>query len=178
MVGCIYIQEKTMDNEMKRGDIYYADLSGTTGCEQGGIRPVVIIQNDTVNAFSPTTIVAPLTSEQIINTVEELRNKGFIIEMDDFGSGYSSLNMLSQMSLDILKLDMKFIRYEMSKPMELSLLNDVINMAHRLHLKVVAEGVETAEQKDRLKSMNCDYAQGYFYAKPTPSQDFEKLLQH
>ena len=116
--------------------------------------------------------------EQIINTVEELRNKGFIIEMDDFGSGYSSLNMLSQMSLDILKLDMKFIRYEMSKPMELSLLNDVINMAHRLHLKVVAEGVETAEQKDRLKSMNCDYAQGYFYAKPTLSQDFEKLLQH
>ena len=53
-----------MDNEMKRGDIYYADLSGTIGCEQGGIRPVVIIQNDTGNTFSPTTIVAPLTSKQ------------------------------------------------------------------------------------------------------------------
>ena len=115
--------------------------------------------------------------DQIISTVEELRNKGFVIEMDDFGSGYSSLNMLSQMSLDILKLDMKFIRYEMSKPVEQSLLHDIINMAHRLLLEVVAEGVETEEQKERLKSMNCDYAQGYFYAKPAPAEEYEKLLQ-
>lgn len=114
--------------------------------------------------------------EQIISTVEELREKGFVIEMDDFGSGYSSLNMLSQMSLDILKLDMKFICNEMSKPFEQSLLHDIINMAHRLHLNVVAEGVETEEQKERLKSMNCDYAQGYFYAKPSPAAEYEKLL--
>lgn len=115
--------------------------------------------------------------EKIISTVEELRSKGFVIEMDDFGSGYSSLNMLSQMSLDILKLDMKFICYEMSKPVEQSLLNDIINMAHRLHLKVVAEGVETIEQKERLKSMKCDYAQGYYYAKPTAAAEYEKFLQ-
>ncbi|MCI7767105.1 MAG: EAL domain-containing protein [Oscillospiraceae bacterium] len=115
--------------------------------------------------------------EQIISTVEELRNKGFVIEMDDFGSGYSSLNMLGEMSLDILKLDMKFIRNQMAKPAERGLLKAIIEMAHTLDLKVVAEGVETAEQKERLKSMNCDYAQGYFYAKPTPSADYEKLLQ-
>lgn len=116
--------------------------------------------------------------EQIISTVEELRKNGFIIEMDDFGSGYSSLNMLSQMSLDILKLDMKFIRYEMSKPFEQSLLHDIINMAHRLHLEVVAEGVEADEQKERLKMMNCDYAQGYFYSKPVPAADFENFLNN
>lgn len=115
--------------------------------------------------------------EQIISTVEELRNNGFIIEMDDFGSGYSSLNMLSQMSLDILKLDMKFIRYELSKPFEQSLLHDIINMAHRLSLKVVAEGVEIEEQKKRLKLMNCDYAQGYYYSKPVAASDFEEYLK-
>ena len=68
------------------------------------------------------------------------------MEMDDFGSGYSSLNMLSQMSLDILKLDMKFIQSEMVKSLDQSILNDVISMAHRMHLSVVAEGVETRDQ--------------------------------
>lgn len=115
--------------------------------------------------------------DQIINTVAELRKQGFIIEMDDFGSGYSSLNMLDQMSLDILKLDMQFIRNEMAKPVEQSLLHDVINMAHRMHLNVVAEGVETRNQKKRLQAMGCDFAQGYFFAKPMPADEFEELLQ-
>lgn len=97
--------------------------------------------------------------------------------MDDFGSGYSSLNMLGEMSLDILKLDMKFIRNQMAKPAERGLLKAIIEMAHTLDLKVVAEGVETEEQKDRLKFMNCDIAQGYFYAKPIPSAEYEKLLK-
>lgn len=115
--------------------------------------------------------------DQIISTVEELRKRGFIIEMDDCGSGYSSLNMLSQMTLDILKLDMKFIQNEMEKPMDQSLLNDVISMAHRMHLNVVAEGVETRDQKKRLQAMGCDFAQGYFFARPMPEADFEELLK-
>lgn len=114
---------------------------------------------------------------QIISTVEELRKLGFIIEMDDFGSGYSSLNMLSQMTLDILKLDMKFIQNEMAKPVEQSILNDIISMAHRLHLNVVAEGVETRDQTNRLRAVGCDYVQGYYFAKPMPAADFERLLQ-
>ena len=81
------------------------------------------------------------------------------------------------MYLDILKLDMKFIRNQMAKPAERSLLQGIIDMAHALNLKVVAEGVETVEQKERLRSLNCDIAQGYFYAKPTPAADYEKLLQ-
>lgn len=115
--------------------------------------------------------------DQIIRTVEELRKQGFIIEMDDFGSGYSSLNLLSQLSLDILKLDMDFIRSELAKPVEQSILNDVINMAHRMHLNVVAEGVETSDQEKRLKVLGCDYAQGYFFAKPMPVAEFENLLK-
>ncbi|MGN0466935.1 MAG: EAL domain-containing protein [Lachnospiraceae bacterium] len=115
--------------------------------------------------------------EQIITTIDELRKLGFIIEMDDFGSGYSSLNMLSQMTLDILKLDMKFIQNEMAKPVEQSILHDIISMAHRLHLSVVAEGVETRDQMKRLQAVRCDYAQGYFFARPMPVKEFEELLK-
>ena len=109
--------------------------------------------------------------------MEELRKQGFIIEMDDFGSGYSSLNMLRQMILDILKLDMKFIQSELSKPVEQSILNDVITMAHRMYLSVVAEGVEAREQVERLRAVGCDYVQGYFFAKPMPAAEFEELLK-
>ena len=116
---------------------------------------------------------------QIISTVGELRRLGFIVEMDDFGSGYSSLNMLSHINLDILKLDMKFLQNEIAKPEQRSILNDVINMAHRIHLSVVAEGVETREQLERLQSVGCDYAQGDFFAKPMPVAEFEELwIEH
>ena len=113
----------------------------------------------------------------IINTVSKLRDLGFIIEMDDFGSGYSSLNMLSQMKMDILKLDMKFIQSEMTKPVEESILNYVIGMSHGLGLRVVAEGVETREQMNRLREVGCDYVQGYYFAKPMPVSEYENLLQ-
>ena len=115
--------------------------------------------------------------EQIISTVEDLRRRGFVIEMDDFGSGYSSLNMLGQISIDILKLDMGFIRTEFEKPLEQSILNDVVNMAHRLHLNVIAEGVETGSQRNQLRELGCDYAQGFYYAKPMPDKDYEEMLQ-
>ena len=157
---------------VSRADIFQSDLIETF-CgliEKYEIEPSLLHLEITESAYTDNP-------EQIINTVEELRNKGFIIEMDDFGSGYSSLNMLGEMSLDILKLDMKFIRNQMAKPAERSLLKAIIGMAHTLDLKVVAEGVETEEQKDRLKAIKCDYAQGYFYATPTPAADYEKLLQ-
>ena len=112
---------------------------------------------------------------QIINAVGQLRAMGFPIEMDDFGSGYSSLNMLSQMKLDILKLDMAFVRNEIAKPADQSILGDIVAMAHRMRLGVVAEGVETREQVSRLLAVSCDYVQGYYFAKPMPAADFEAL---
>lgn len=157
---------------VSRADIYQSHLVETF-CgliEKYDIEPKYLHLEITESAYTENP-------EQIISTVEELRKTGFVIEMDDFGSGYSSLNMLGEMSLDILKLDMKFIRNQMSKPAERSLLKAIVEMAHTLDLKVVAEGVETEEQRDRLKAIKCDYAQGYFYAKPSPSAEYEKLLQ-
>ena len=115
---------------------------------------------------------------QIINTVEELRTLGFIIEMDDFGSGYLFLNMLSQMKLDILKLDMRFVQNETAKATDQSILSDIISMAHRMKLSVVAEGVENLEQMNRLREMGCDYVQGYYIARPIPAAEFEQLLKN
>lgn len=156
---------------VSRADIYQAHLVDMfcSLIQKYEIDPAYLHLEITESAYTENP-------DQIISTAEELRSCGFVIEMDDFGSGYSSLNMLSQMPLDILKLDMKFIRNEMAKPVEQSLISDIVNMAHRMHLNVVAEGVETQEQKKRLQTMGCDYAQGYFFAKPMPAAEYEKLL--
>ncbi|MGI6114773.1 two-component system response regulator [Luoshenia tenuis] len=114
---------------------------------------------------------------QIISTVGQLREMGFIIEMDDFGSGYSSLNMLNQMPLDILKLDMKFIRSETAKPLDREILHFIMDLARWMDLRVVAEGVETRDQLVRLEEIGCDYVQGYYFAKPMPCTEFETLLK-
>ena len=153
---------------VSRVDVYHAKLVKTF-CDlidKYKIDPKYLHLEITESAYTENP-------DQIIKTVDELRELGFVIEMDDFGSGYSSLNMFSQMSIDILKIDMAFIRSELSKPEERSILSDIINMAHRMELKVVAEGVETDEQKNRLQTMVCDYAQGYLYAKPMPADEFE-----
>ena len=115
--------------------------------------------------------------KQIIDTVSRLRDMGFVIEMDDFGSGYSSLNMLNEMPIDILKLDMKFIRSETAKPNSQGILRFIIDLARWMHLDVVAEGVETGEQLERLRQIGCDYVQGYYFAKPMPCEEFKALLK-
>ena len=157
---------------VSRSDVYQSRLIDTLQglIQKYGVDPAYLHLEITESAYAENP-------GQIISTVEELRKLGFIIEMDDFGSGYSSLNMLSQMTLDILKLDMKFIQNEMEKPEEQSILNDIISMAHRLHLSVVAEGVETRDQVRRLRAVGCDYVQGYYFAKPMPAAEFENLLQ-
>ena len=157
---------------VSRADVYQSHIVDTFSdlIRKYDIDPAYLHLEITESAYTENT-------SQIISTVEELHKRGFIIEMDDFGSGYSSLNMLSQMTLDILKLDMKFIQNELAKPVEQSLLNDIISMAHRLHLSVVAEGVETKEQEERLQKVGCDYAQGYYFAKPMPVKEFEELLK-
>ena len=157
---------------MSRADVYQADLIDMLQkfTYKYGIDPAWMHLEITESAYAESP-------GQIISTVEELRKRGFVIEMDDFGSGYSSLNMLSQMTLDILKLDMKFIQNEIAKPAEQSILSDVVNMAHRMHLSVVAEGVETIDQVERQQEVGWDYVQGYFFAKPMPVPEFEELLK-
>lgn len=114
--------------------------------------------------------------DQIIVEVGKLRELGFIVEMDDFGSGYSSLNMLAKMPVDILKLDMRFVQAEMFEKKDKGILSFVISLAKWLDLAVVAEGVENDKQMATLRSMDCKYVQGYYYAKPMPKEEFEALL--
>lgn len=115
-------------------------------------------------------------TKQVIDVVSRLRKKGFIIEMDDFGTGYSSLNMLSEMPVDILKLDMKFIQNESEKDTSKNILSFIISLAKWMGLLVIAEGVETPAQVHRLRSMECNYVQGYYYAKPLSEKDFRELM--
>lgn len=118
------------------------------------------------------------SSLMIVEAVDKLREAGFVVEMDDFGSGYSSLNMLSRMRLDILKLDLEFTQSETAKKEEDSILEDIIVMAHKMHLKIMAEGVENESQLQRLKKAGCDYVQGYYLAKPMCEDEYLKLLIH
>lgn len=117
--------------------------------------------------------------KQIKDVVEQLRSKGFGIELDDFGSGYSSLNMLDDLTFDVLKLDMSLVRKIESVEEKHNVLSFVLRMADMLSLKTVAEGVETEMQVEHLRNLGCTYAQGYFYAKPMPKEAFvQYLLEH
>jgi len=115
-------------------------------------------------------------SDYIINMVQKLRQRGFFIEMDDFGSGYSSLNMLTNLPIDALKLDMQFVRSAFKKGKDTRMLEIVIEIAESLGVPVVAEGVETEEQMLTLKSLGCDIVQGFYFSKPVPAEQFEAFL--
>ena len=115
---------------------------------------------------------------QIVETVSRLRSLGFQIEMDDFGSGYSSLNMLSTLPIDALKLDMQFIRTAFSGGGNLRMLEITIDISDSLSVPMIAEGVETAEQAGKLKEIGCAVVQGYYFARPMPAADFERYLLH
>jgi len=116
-------------------------------------------------------------SEQIVENVKKLRKAGFLIEMDDFGSGYSSLNMISTLPIDIIKLDMQFIRNAFKGRSDTRMLEAVLGIAAMLYLPTVAEGVETVEQLKALRSMGCDAAQGYYFSKPVPAEEYESFIE-
>lgn len=112
----------------------------------------------------------------IMKTMSNLHQLGFKIMMDDFGSGYSSLNVLKDMEVDYLKVDMKFLQDQEFNGKGEKVLTSVIRMAKWLHLPSIVEGVETLEQVDFLKCIGCEYAQGYYYAKPMPVADYEAFI--
>ena len=114
--------------------------------------------------------------EQIIAVVRGLRGMGFRIEMDDFGTGYSSLGMLSHLPVDVLKLDMSFVRSAFGETRDVRMIELIIDIADYLQVPVVAEGVETEEQYLVLKSMGCDFIQGYYFSRPVPSEEFVRFL--
>lgn len=113
----------------------------------------------------------------IKKAMQRLREYGFTILMDDFGSGYSSLNVLKDITVDVLKLDMKFMASSGSENQKRSesIVANVVHLAKDLHLPVIAEGVEEIEQVKFLNSVGCEYGQGYYFAKPMPVAEYEKL---
>lgn len=113
---------------------------------------------------------------QLIEAVSKLKKLGFTVEMDDFGTGYSSLNMLNQVPVDVLKLDLRFLKSTKFYGRSANILNSVVSMAKWLNLPVVAEGIETKEQVAFLKSIGCNKGQGFYFAKPMPYNQFEELL--
>ena len=114
--------------------------------------------------------------EMIKATIKKLHDEGFIIELDDFGTGYSSLTALAGMDVDVLKFDLSIIQEDNAES-EKNVLDFSMNLANMMKLKTVQEGVETPEQYERVKSLGCDYVQGYYFAKPLPKEDFEAYLQ-
>ena len=136
-----------------------------------GIQPSLFHLEVTESAFSNSP-------ELIINTMRQLKLYGFVVEIDDFGSGYSSLNTLKDFPTDVIKLDMKFLSGGDEFGRGDDILVHIIRMAKSIGLNVIAEGVETAEQADQLVQHNCQIMQGFYYAKPMSVSQFRKLLKN
>lgn len=117
-------------------------------------------------------------ADTVISVVKQLREKGYEIEMDDFGSGYSSLNMLSSLPVDVLKMDKAFIRNIEHSEQDIRLVELVLNIARNLGVPVVAEGVETESQLKLLHDLGCDIVQGFYFARPLPVDEFDRTILH
>ena len=157
---------------VSRVDFYFADIAEhfIGLANKYGLDPRMIGIEITESALTDNM-------NTILNAIQRLREAGFHILMDDFGSGSSSLSMLHTMDVDVLKTDLNFLTgSDADKERGMSLVNTIVTMAKSLGMTVVSEGVETAEQRDALVEMNANFAQGYFFYKPMPVEEFEKLL--
>jgi EAL domain-containing protein (putative c-di-GMP-specific phosphodiesterase class I) len=112
-----------------------------------------------------------------ISVLKEFKELGFCLSIDDFGTGYSSLSYLKKFAVDILKIDISFIRDIATDPDTATIITAIIAMAHSLNIKTIAEGVETEEQWKLLRNLRCDIIQGYYFHRPLPSMDVEKLMR-
>ena len=116
-------------------------------------------------------------AKEVIPVISKIKNSGFMVEIDDFGSGYSSFGALMDLPFDVLKIDMQFIRNMDRTPKAKDIIKMIINLAKTMDAITVAEGVETAEHYDFLKESGCDVVQGYYLSKPLNLDDFEKLIK-
>lgn len=157
---------------MSRVDIYDPKLEQMlTGLlKENGLNPEDLMLEITESAYADD-------AKGLIDVVNNLRKQGFQIEMDDFGTGYSSLNMITTIPIDVLKMDMIFIRNMNRDEKSLKLVELVIDIAKFLQVPVVAEGVEDKEQVDRLKEMGCNIIQGYYFSKPVPPEEFAAFIE-
>ena len=137
--------------------------------DKNGLSASELLLEITESAYSDS-------QERLIEVVNSLRKRGFRIEMDDFGSGYSSLNMLTTIPIDVLKMDMKFVRNMLRDEKSLKLCELVMDISRFLNVPVVAEGVEEKAQLDKLKAMGCENIQGFYFSRPLPAEEFKELF--
>ena len=163
------VQPVPVSVNVSRADIYLVDVAAELHAlvERYGIEPSLIEVEITESAYSERP-------DRIVAAFDELVERGFTVLMDDFGSGYSSLNMLKDINVDVLKIDMRFLDRDDRRSKDI--MESVIRMARWLDLPVIAEGVETREQVNFLLDVGCSYAQGYYYARPMEAAAFEALL--
>ena len=156
---------------LSRVDVFDPDLAQTLDgiVEKHGLNRANLKLEVTESAYTEN-------ADHLIRVIGQLREKGYEIEMDDFGSGYSSLNMLSSMPIDVLKMDMAFIRNIERNERDLHLVELIIDIARYLKVPVIAEGVETENQLKLLRDAGCDLVQGYYFSPPLAAGDFEQKI--
>ena len=150
-------------------DFYFMDVAGEIGklVKEFDIEPSKL-------RLEITETVMMNNSEERMKILSGFRAAGFIVEMDDFGSGYSSLNMLKDMPVDVIKIDMKFLNRTQNDSRAKTIMQNIMQLSDDLGLISLTEGVETQEQFEMLTNMRCKMFQGYYFNKPMPVGDFEK----
>lgn len=150
-----------------RGDLYEKDLLDVLDrmLEKYEIDPQMLRLEIIERAYARD-------SEYIFQVLTKLKERGFLIEMDDFGMGESSLSMVAGMPVDVLKLDRCFLIANLNDKRHIEVIRFIVNLAGMLEMRIIAEGVETQEQAELLLEMGCPYAQGYYYGRPQPAEDF------
>ena len=163
----------TLSVNVSSMDIHMPDLEEklTSLIERYGIDPGLLHLELTETAYMEN-------AELMLEVTKSLRKKGFLVEMDDFGAGYSSLNMLSRLPVDVLKMDMLFVRSLVEEnTREYQFIEIVHDIARTLDVPMIAEGVETKEQLMLLKKIGCEYVQGFYFSPPIPAGEFENLVR-
>ena len=147
--------------------------------------PEFILEQLDLCQFPPHLLELEITEDVLIEDLNhsrlilsQLRNKGVSIAIDDFGTGYSSLSYLKDLPFDVLKVDKSFIMSMLDNNKNLAITDAVINLAHKLNISVIAEGVETLPQLDALATMKCDSVQGYLFSKPLSPQMMEDVFEN
>lgn len=165
------IAEIPVSVNVSRTDLYHKDLTErlTRLIKRYGLEPEELHLEITESAYAKD-------ASQVLTAVEQLKAAGFIIEMDDFGSGYSSLNTLYELPIDTMKLDLRFLARASHEDRRNTVMRLVVNLAKELNLQIIAEGVETEEQARLLREMGCGLAQGYLFGRPGPEADFIRRL--
>ena len=152
-----------------RGDLYQPDLTEVlTGLlEKYELKPSDLHLEILERAYVHD-------SDNMLHILSDLKSRGFYIEVDDFGTGESSLAMVAEMPMDLIKLDRSFLTSDLNNKRHIDVIRFIIRLAQSLNIDIIAEGVETEEQAQLLRSMGCHLAQGYLYGKPGPAEEFLK----